>query len=91
MNDVWRRIFRKYVDSFNAIKTLERNNVIDGEDVTELEHFLLEDVIGTMKSEIEEKIVNGECNHVWLLIGQDEYSNHYMCDKCHVYKAESRK
>ena len=53
MNDVWKKIFKDYVDSYKAIETLKKNDVIDEEVMYAMECDLLMDIIITMKSEIE--------------------------------------
>ena len=50
---MWHRIFKKYIDSYEAIKTLKINNVIDEDLFQEMQVQLLEDVVVTLKSEVE--------------------------------------
>lgn len=50
---MWHCIFKKYIDSFEAIKTLKVNNVIDDDLFQEMQVQLLEDVVVTLKSEVE--------------------------------------
>lgn len=55
MNDVWNRIIQDWINSYEAIRTLYSNHVIDEEDATELKIALLEDgIIEKFKSEVEE-------------------------------------
>lgn len=51
--DVWHKIFKDYVESWNAIGTLYKNDIIDDEVALAHEHDLLNEIIETMKSEIE--------------------------------------
>lgn len=53
MNEVWKRIFKEYVDSYEAIQTLERNSIFDEEEKAVHEHNLLFGIIETMKQETE--------------------------------------
>ena len=52
-NIVWDRIFKKYIKSYESIKTLEENNLADTEQIDQLKHNLLEDIIETFRSEVE--------------------------------------
>lgn len=54
MNEVWKRIFTEYIESYNAIDTLERNGIIDEEDTDKLRLKLLDEIIETMRSEIDD-------------------------------------
>lgn len=53
MNEAWMRITKAYIESYEAIQTLKRNNVIDEEFCEELKVGLLENIIDTFKSEVE--------------------------------------
>ena len=54
MNEVWKRIFKDWIESYEAIKILYRNDIIDEEKINELKITLLEEnIIETLKSEIE--------------------------------------
>ena len=54
MNEkVWHEIFKKYIECYEAIKTLKCHHVIDDDLETELETSLLEDIVYTFKSEVE--------------------------------------
>ena len=53
MNEVWKRIFTEYIESYNAINTLEKNSITDEEDADKLRLKLLYKIIATMRSEIE--------------------------------------
>ena len=50
---MWHRIFKKYIDSFEAIKTLKINNLIDEDLCQEMQAQLLDDIVVTLKSEVE--------------------------------------
>ena len=53
MNEVWQRIFKDYIESYKAIETLKRNCILE-EDYTKLKMHLLDEIIETFKSEIED-------------------------------------
>lgn len=55
MNGVWKRIFEGYIESYNAIETL-KTNILDGddEDYLRLKMRLLDEIIETFKSEVED-------------------------------------
>lgn len=46
-------IFKKYIKSYESIKTLEENNLADTEQIDQLKHNLLEDIMVTFRSEVE--------------------------------------
>ena len=52
-NKILYMIFRKYIKSYESIKTLEENNLADTEQIDQLKHNLLEDIIVTFRSEVE--------------------------------------
>lgn len=52
-NKVMHRIFKKYIKSYESIKTLEENNLADTEQIDQLKHNLLEDIMITFRSEVE--------------------------------------
>lgn len=54
MPEVWVRIFKQYVNSFDAITTLANNGLMDEEEKAVYEHNLLKDIIVTFQSELEE-------------------------------------
>lgn len=54
MNEAWKRIFKEYISSYNAIQTLTRNDLFDEEEKAVHEHNLLFNIIQTMKMEVEE-------------------------------------
>lgn len=54
MNDTWKRIFKKYIACNNAIDTLSKSGIITNGDEDTLKLQLLDDIIVTMKSEVEE-------------------------------------
>ena len=53
MNEVWMRIFNAWVDTYHAIDQLQCN-LIEDEQACELRCKLLDDIIETFKSEVEE-------------------------------------
>ena len=54
MGEVWKAIFRKYIDSYKAIQTLHENEIMYEEEKEVHEHNLLYDIIVTMESEVDE-------------------------------------
>ena len=56
MNEVWRNIFKTYIESYNAIETLRKNYILDedNEDDVKLKMCLLDEIIETFKSEVED-------------------------------------
>lgn len=54
MNDAWKRIFKEYVACYESIQILESNSIAVDDDAATLRYKLLEDIIETMKTEIEE-------------------------------------
>lgn len=54
MNEAWVSIFRKCIDSYNAIQTLKENVILDEEEVNVCEHNLLFNIVVMMKSEMGE-------------------------------------
>ena len=54
MDKMWKEIFEMYVKCDKAIDTLYSNHILDEESCNNLKVQLLEDIIVTMKSEIEE-------------------------------------
>lgn len=54
MNEAWKRIFIDYISCYEAIQILFKNNVIDDEMEDELELKLLNDIIATFRSEVED-------------------------------------
>ena len=56
MNEVWRNIFKTYIESYDAIETLKRNCILDedNEDGVKLKMCLLNEIIETFKSEAED-------------------------------------
>ena len=56
MNEVWRNIFKTYIESYNAIETLRKNCILDedNEDDVKLKMCLLDEIIETFKSEVED-------------------------------------
>lgn len=54
MNDVWKRIFKDYISCYNSIEQLSSSGIIDEEEADKLQIKLLDEIIKTMKSEVEE-------------------------------------
>ena len=54
MNESWKRIFKEYIECHNAIQILASHKIIEGEEVESIRWSLLEDIIETMRSEVEE-------------------------------------
>lgn len=54
MTEVWKRIFKQYIDDFHAIDKLKSDNIIDEEDTDKLKNKLLVDIICTFESEVNE-------------------------------------
>lgn len=53
MNEVWMRIFKDWVETYEAINKIERS-LIEEEDACKLKYKLLGDIIETLKTEVEE-------------------------------------
>ena len=53
MNEVWKDIFKKYIKSYEAIKTLRKNDVIEDDLEVSLNMTLLDDIIVTFRREVE--------------------------------------
>lgn len=54
MNEVWKRIFKQYIECYNAIGVLVSNGIVDDEEENELRNTLLDEIISCMKSEVEQ-------------------------------------
>ena len=54
MNDAWKRISKKYIDCYEAIKTLNKNGIMVDEEAEVFKRTLLDDIIETFRSEVEE-------------------------------------
>lgn len=54
MNEVWKSIFKKYIDCYNSIEILAQNGIFDEEEKNVHEHNLLFEIIETMRSEVED-------------------------------------
>ena len=54
MSEVWKRTFKDYIACYEAIKTLEKNHLMDDEEVLVYKANLLKNIIETFKSEVEE-------------------------------------
>ena len=53
MSEVWRRIFKDWVETYSAIDKLQRS-LIEDEETVELRIKLLNCIIETLKTEVEE-------------------------------------
>lgn len=53
MPEVWKKIFKNYIDDFHAIDKLRSDGIIDGEDTDTLKNKLLVDIICTFESEVD--------------------------------------
>ena len=54
MNEVWKKIFKKYIDDFHEIDKLQSDGIIEDEDSYKLKNKLLVDIICTFESEVGE-------------------------------------
>ena len=54
MSEVWKKIFKKYIESFHAIDKLHSDGIIDDELAMDIKHKLLVDIIVTMESEVND-------------------------------------
>lgn len=54
IDQVWKNIFREYVECYKSIQTLSRNGILDDEEKAVHEHNLLFNLVETMRSEVEE-------------------------------------
>ena len=52
--EVWHKIFKNYIELYEAIETLHKSDIIKEEVISTHEHELLVDIIETMRSEINE-------------------------------------
>ena len=52
MNELWKNIFKKYIDDFHAIDKLHSDGIIEDEDTYKLKNKLLVDIICTFESEV---------------------------------------
>lgn len=53
MNEAWKRIIKKYIDCYEAIKTLKKNGIMVDEEAEVFKRTLLDDIIETLRSEVE--------------------------------------
>lgn len=53
-NNILHMIFKKYIKSYESIKTLEENNLADTEQIDQLRYNLLEDIMVILRSEVEQ-------------------------------------
>lgn len=54
MNEVWKNIFKEWVECYHAIKTIEKAGFTDEEETGDLKIRLLHEIIATCESEISE-------------------------------------
>ena len=54
MNEMWKKIFKKYIGDFHAIDKLQSDHIIDYDTTMELKNKLLVDIIVTMESEVND-------------------------------------
>ena len=54
MNDAWKRIFKDWISCYNSIEQLSSGGIIDEEETDKLQIKLLDEMIETMRSEVEE-------------------------------------
>jgi len=54
MNEAWKNIFERFIDSYKAIQTLQENGLMDEEEKAVYEHNLLSEIIFTMKTEVDD-------------------------------------
>lgn len=54
MSDVWKRIFKDWISCYNSIEQLCSSGIIDEEEESRLQIKLLDELIETMRSEVEE-------------------------------------
>ena len=52
--EVWHKIFKKYIEDFHAIDRLQAHKIIDKEETAILKNNLLVDIIKTLESEVGE-------------------------------------
>ena len=52
--EVWHKIFKKYIEDFHAIDRLQAHKIIDKEETSNLKNNLLVNIIVTMESEVSE-------------------------------------
>ena len=53
MNDVWQRIFKEWISCYNSIEQLASSGIVDEEEANKLQIKLLDELIETMRSEVE--------------------------------------
>ena len=54
MNEVWKKIFKKYIGDFHAICKLHSDGIIDDDLAMNVINKLLVDIIVTMESEVND-------------------------------------
>ena len=53
MSDVWKRIFKDWISCYNSIEQLSSSGIIDEEEDDKLQIKLLDEIIETIRSEVE--------------------------------------
>jgi len=53
MNDVWINMFKEWISCYNSIEQLSSSGIIDDEEDTRLQIKLLDELIETMRSDVE--------------------------------------
>lgn len=54
MIEAWKKIAKKYIDCYEAIKTLKKNGIMVDEEAEVFKRTLLDDIIDAFRSEVEE-------------------------------------
>lgn len=54
MSDVWKEMFKYWIECYEALRTLRINDVLDDEDWDGATNRMLYEIIETFKSEVEE-------------------------------------
>ena len=54
MNDVWKHIFKEWIETYEAIDTLQSNNLLEDYEASELRCKFLDEIIETCRTEVEE-------------------------------------
>lgn len=54
MSDVWKRMLKEWISCYNSIEQLASSGIIDEEEELKLQIKLLDEMIETMRSEVEE-------------------------------------
>lgn len=54
MSDVWKNIFKDWISCYNSIEQLGTSGIVDDEEYDRLQIKLLDEIIETMRSEVED-------------------------------------